>query len=82
MHSNQLTVICTTHIGCLVNRYLNKIAKLRADRLALLCVMFLVFLSLLHVVSLVRCGILLYQFLIRAFFLTFNISIEMDGYPF
>ena len=43
----------------------------RVDLYALFYVMFLVFLSLPHMVSWASCGILLYEFLIFAYFLTF-----------
>ena len=43
----------------------------RADPFAILHMMFLVFSSLSHKMSWVRCGIRLYGFLICAFFLTF-----------
>ena len=43
--------------------------------LALLYVIFFVFLSLSHVVSQVRCGTWLYQFLVFAFFLTLKVKV-------
>ena len=48
----------------------------RANLLALLCVIFVVFLSLSHVVSWIRCGTCLYRFLIFAFLLT-SVVIEL-----
>ena len=48
----------------------------RADLLALLCVMFLVFLSLSLMVSRVKCGSWLFRFLIFAFTLYFQIHIS------
>ena len=43
-----------------------------ADLLALLSVIFLVFLTFSHMVSRVGCGALLYRFLVFAFFFTFK----------
>ena len=49
-----------------------------ANLLALVYVIFLVFLSLSHLVSSVRCGTRLYRFLIFGFFLTLSVVCDCD----
>ena len=51
----------------------------RADLLAIACGVSLCFLSLSHVVSWVRCGTLLYLFLVFAAFLTLALSCSGPG---
>ena len=66
-----LLIICVIYVlcvSCLVSVHCCLVVTCweRADLLALVCDVLTVFLSLFHVVSWVRCGTLLYRFLIFA----------------